>query len=416
MNWKRSYLFPVFATLLLAACDSFQEDLAPKGEDELILRPTVSALPNTSLYIDLKKTLQTSEVVKFELIVMPSKGQASITDESVLHYVPNQDFISGEDFLTIELINQSGVVVDSDSLFISMSASADSLPCFNGALSDYYYTEENSSLTFNPLSNDGYCPEQPSGAILDIIEDPEHGEVQQVELFTYSYTPEAGFIGSDSFMYELTLVDDEGSEYYSLAMVTIEVKEAYSHCDSLVSPFTYHIENHSEPFHIIEAFRPDPFCGSYNDYTITVLEVASGKAEVVDDHYIKYTPGSDTIDFINYKIALPTKTLYNEIMITFGEQRCLEAFDDWYELEVLDSIGTSRDPYRLGVTSNDVICGEYSLEILEQGSIGVAEVSGGLVSYYADEEFAGTMETRFKYEVCSSGACDQAWVNLTVSK
>lgn len=427
MNWKKCiYYLTILAAV--SACDTFQEDVAPQGEDELILKEAITALPNTSLYIDLKTIIQTSETVRFSIGNQPQKGEASINDQSILLYKPKADFLSGHDFLSINLINSGGVMIDTDSIWINMASSADSLPCLNGALTDYYYTAVNEPIIIQPILNDGYCPDETSGAILDFIEDPANGSIEQVELFTYKYTPDTDFEGTDGFMYELTLVDEAGVSHYSIAQVSVTVfadTASYYPCDSLIQPIDYYISSDSDSSsYIIQAYQSDPFCGDL-EHQLEIRSVYSGAATVLNQSFIEYFPGTDTIDFIEYSIHFEGgHTVDNYVTIYFESQTdptdsvCGTANDDFYELFfVPDSTGTENEPFILNPLDNDEVCGSIDMRIIQDPGIGTASLyENSQLIYYVSEEFAGNMQTEMFYEICDNVKCDTAMISLSITK
>ncbi|MEQ8473942.1 MAG: hypothetical protein RIC35_22290 [Marinoscillum sp.] len=428
MNWKK-HLFYLTTLAMVSACDSFVDDVAPQGEDELVLQDAISALPNTSLFIDLKTLLRSSEAVKFSIGSQPGKGTASIDDKSILLYQPKVDFVTGQDVLSINLINTAGTTIDTDSIWINMASSADSIPCLNGALADYYYTEVNQPVIIQPILNDGYCADKTSGAILNFTESPTNGTIEQVELFTYRYTPNVDFVGDDAFMYELTLVDEAGEEHYSISQVNVAVfQDTTSHypCDSLIQPIDYYITSDSvSASYMILVYQSDPFCGDL-DHQLEIVSVASGSATVYDPSSIQYFPGSDTIDFIEYSIHFEDgHSVDNYVTIYFdystddpSDSICGIAHDDDYNLFfVADSIGTELDPFILDPVTNDEVCGQVDLRIIEAPTIGTASLyETNQIAYYVSEEFAGTMETQLLYEICDHVKCDTAMMTLSVTK
>lgn len=434
---KNSYL--LFISIIVISCDSFQDDASPKAEEELDIKSAIAALPNTSLFIDLKKTINTDEVVRFAISTSPTKGNATISEEAVLLYMPFTEFQSGQDFISLDLIDGSGQTIDTDSIFISMTISEDSLPCFNGALSDYYHTQENSSVVIYPISNDGYCVDQISGAVMDILDEPAHGTLNKIELFTYSYLPDDGFIGTDEFMYELTLIDGDGLEYNSLAQINIEVINYQDMlnalCDSLITePQLFSLITPGLSEYYFDPFLKDPLCGSLS-YEIDIVSVEYGVATATDSGQIKYLPGMASEDKILFDIIYldSDEVISNYIQIEFIQDTLcnhgffkLEATPDYYELIFdNDSIGTSQNPYLINIADNDIHCFDYTLEILTQPDIGVAEIVDDsendgilLLSYYSEEEFEGaqTEITRFKYKICSDDGCSEAEITIQVTK
>ncbi|WP_421893551.1 Ig-like domain-containing protein [Marinoscillum sp.] len=416
MTWKNQIFQILIASILLASCDAFQEDVAPKGEEELVLVEGISALPNTPVFIDLKKTIRSSETVRFSIGAAPIKGSATISDQAILQYIPNSDFTQGQDVVSIQLINRSGQPIDTDSLLITMATSADSLPCFNGALSDYYSVSKNSSLIIYPIANDGYCVESTSGAVIDFLAEPAHGTLSQVELFTYRYTPDVDFVGQEQFMYELTLIDNEGAEFYSLGQVNIEVTIASSGCDSMVYPLTYEMPDSLSYLDVLP-YAPSPACDVFT-WTVHLKSVLSGSAEVLHNGLIRYYPGTDSIDVIDYSISFGDQTFDNQITIIIEgrtDDQCLEAIYDEYQLPIKkDSLGTRDHPYILDVAENDITCSsEYAIAILIEPEIGVSSVNAEhMIEYYVEDFESDSTETALLYQICAGGACDTAHVSL----
>lgn len=67
------------------------------------------------------------------------------------------------------------------------------------AADDYVTTARNTPVTFSPLWNDTDTPDQ------DLISfgQPQHGTVELVGIDALKYTPDTGYVGSDSFTYVL---------------------------------------------------------------------------------------------------------------------------------------------------------------------------------------------------------------------
>lgn len=64
---------------------------------------------------------------------------------------------------------------------------------------DYVTTAKNTVVTFSPLANDSDTPQQNFGGI---IYGPSNGTAQVVGLDGIRYTPNTGYTGSDSLVYE----------------------------------------------------------------------------------------------------------------------------------------------------------------------------------------------------------------------
>lgn len=420
MNWKIRHLHPaILLGILLTACDSFQEDVLPKSEDELAVQGAVSILPGTVLFLDLKDAVNASGAVQVRIELEPAKGTANIDEDAILKYTPNPDFLTGQDFMSLNLINQEGSTIDTDSVFINVVQSTDSLPCQNGALSDYYSTPNDQVLVFSPLLNDGLCGDEISEVCLNFTTQPEHGQlVSGDSSFTYQYIPEANFIGTDIFMYELTISCADGNSKSSMAQISIDVyDDLLSGCDSMVYPFHYVLEWPLEEYYIFEPFKPHPLCDVF-EWTVDSLFANSGQVEVNEDEMINYFPGTASEDLITYRISFGGRKFHNSIHIQIAMDdtiSCPDAIDDEFYLYIVeDSIGTIDHPHILPPANNDTFCTEaFTIDILESPSVGVATVTDEqLIEYYVEEEFSGVTETTLKYELCNDGQCDAAYVQI----
>ena len=419
-----------FATILIG-CDSFQEDLAPMTEQKIGLSQSVSVLPNTPLFLDLKKNLKTSGAVKFQIASVPEQGNVTILENSILHYKPHDTFKSGSDIVSLAMVNESGQVISTESLMITMAVSADSLPCFNGALSDYYIIYVGESQNFNPINNDGYCVENTSGAILNFLEKPKHGKLEQTSLFVYKYTPNENYIGSDTFRYELTLIDNERQEFSSIAEVRFEMREdELLGCDSLIYPFTVVLADSLRSIEI-SPFTPDFACDEI-DWDISINSVSTGSARITSGRQIEYTRGfdNDSTGVIYYQMGIGDIIIQNQINLVIEPLKkddlgdCLIAVDDSLYLSInVDSTGTSYEPYYLNFssfTSNDTFCdSNFEVSLLTQPNLGEARVFifdrfSKFVIFSIEEEFTGIRETSLIYEICDSEGCDSAVIYLQI--
>lgn len=418
-----------FIAACLIGCDSFENDSEPQGEEVFDLDPTIVALPGTSVFIDLSDKVNTSDVVTFNLEKAPSKGSAAISESAVLNYSPNDDFLSGSDLLMVKLINENGTILDLDTIIISMEDSLINIPCFNGALSDYYLTTIDSAVVIEPILNDGYCVDETSGAIINITSQPQNGQLDPVELFVYEYTPDPGFEGIDSFMYELELIDNNGNSNLSLAQVTVEVisdiDTTTNNC-FITYPGQLTLPTAFEQYHIIEPFvNESPACDVLS-WGLDIIEVTNGQAIVNHEGFIQYYPanyGEGDSAIIEYDITI-FETVRHSMKISFYDSldttpicdSVLTANDDFYSLNLVDSTNHTGS-YKLFPTINDVFCDSAFVTILSGPDLGTASIDDSTnILYSSFEEFTGSKTTSILYELCDGITCDTATFNLEVIK
>lgn len=429
---KRIFYILLFGGLLVS-CDSFQEDVEPVNDDVLVIKDAMRTVPNTPLYIDLKRDIRSSQAVRFGIEKLPDKGIVAIYSNAILEYKPHQTFTSGSDFFALSLEDESGQTLDIDSMYISMgSADEGNLDhawssCERTALSDFYQTTVNEEVSIFPLENDGFCDSSYQSFEVSILEEPKNGTLSKVfsqfENYSYTYQPEIDFIGEDEFMYDVTYIDSLGNEQYSLAKVFITISDSViQSCDSAVYPFYYVITDSLDHVDFMP-FDPMADC-PISDWTVEIEAVASGDVEILESGLIRYYPGYEDIDSINYQVTFLETTYRNTITIFLenvvrDSTFCTNAEDDWYYLNVLDSIGRSDNPFFLDILTNDMICSDDDVivSLLTEPDVGDAYLdSANQMVYYVDQEFAGVREFDMLYEICGPDLCDSAFIHLTIEQ
>ncbi len=88
------------------------------------------------------------------------------------------------------------------------------------AISDTLTVQVDTSVTIEALQND-FDPEG-AGLTLDKVDQPSHGTATLVRAGQIDYTPEEGFVGTDTFSYEISDINDNKST----GTITVNVFEA----------------------------------------------------------------------------------------------------------------------------------------------------------------------------------------------
>jgi hypothetical protein len=140
----------------------------------------------------------------------PSSGSASNNGDGTVTYTPNTNF-AGADSFTYDACDPGGLC-DQASVSITVTAVNDA----PAAGDDSATTFQDDEVTVNVLANDS----DPDGDSLSVanLSDPPNGFATESG-GTVTYTPDPGFLGTDSFTYEAC---DPGG-LCSLATVTITV-------------------------------------------------------------------------------------------------------------------------------------------------------------------------------------------------
>jgi hypothetical protein len=144
----------------------------------------------------------------------PTNGNLTFNGNGSFSYTPNTNFLGDDSFqytLTDTLGNSSSAVVN-----LSVRNSA---PVTND---DFFSVVHDRQLTGNVLSNDYDIDED---TLQTILTGTGHGTVALTSAGGFTYTPQAGFVGEDSFQY--TSTDGEFTETATVTiLVTNEAPEA----------------------------------------------------------------------------------------------------------------------------------------------------------------------------------------------
>jgi VCBS repeat-containing protein len=188
----------------LAVDDAFDVN---EGDTLTVAAPGV--LANDS---DVDDTLLTTA-----LVAAPAFGTLVLNADGSFTYVPNASFC-GMDSYTYSVSDASG---STDTATVTINVA-----CVNQApvaFDDAYSVDEGSKLNVTApgvLGNDSDADGDPLTAIL--VAGPLHGALTLDLDGSFSYTPEAGFSGGDSFSY---LARDTGNADSNTAAVTITVNQ-----------------------------------------------------------------------------------------------------------------------------------------------------------------------------------------------
>lgn len=144
----------------------------------------------------------------FKATSAPSHGTLAMNADGSYIYTPAAGF-AGTDSFTYQVKDPTGQV----------SAATETItitPPTIAAVDDNYTTPYNTALTTgNAASDDTYAP----GSTFAVVSAPTHGIVAMNANGTYTYTPAAGFIGTDSFTYRIT--DPTGQTSTATDMIVV---------------------------------------------------------------------------------------------------------------------------------------------------------------------------------------------------
>jgi VCBS repeat-containing protein len=144
----------------------------------------------------------------------PSHGSVTLNSNGSFTYTPDGDYNGGDSFT----YKANDGLADSNTATVNITVNAVNDPPV--ANDDSYSTDEDETLNVSApgvLGNDSDVEDDPLSAIK--VSDPSHGSVTLNSNGSFSYTPDAGYSGSDSFTYKA----NDGAADSNTATVNISV-------------------------------------------------------------------------------------------------------------------------------------------------------------------------------------------------
>lgn len=157
------------------------------------------------------------DVIAAELITGPSNGSLTLNPNGAFVYTPDGGFFGDDSFTYIAVDGESDSAVTKVNITVT-EVSANDAPV---ATDDVYSTPQDTTLIVDTepgiLAND---TDQDGDALtVELVSSTSRGSLTLNTNGTFSYTPESGFVGSDSFTYRA----NDGIETSDTANVTINV-------------------------------------------------------------------------------------------------------------------------------------------------------------------------------------------------
>ncbi|WP_435264335.1 tandem-95 repeat protein [Tenacibaculum sp. nBUS_03] len=345
----------------------------------------------------------------------PSNGTVTISSNGEYTYTPNAGF-TGEDTFTYTVCdNGSPQACDTTTVTIEVipetSVGVNDGPIANN---DTGNTEVGIAVSGNLISNDF----DPNGDPLTInttpVTNPSNGTVTINADGTYTYTPNPGFTGEDTFEYE---VCDNGSPALcSTAVVTITVSPVDGTNDSYAHDDAFNGDSNSTISGNVLSNDTDPEGNIQTVTTTPVTGPSNGTLIINSDGTFIYTPttGYSGTDSFVYEVCdngTPVVCDQATVYLTVNPVNTTDAVVDIANTYVDESV------------SGNVLTNDEDLEGNTQTVSSNTNPSNGTVTISSNGEYtytpnAGfTGEDTFTYTVCDNGspqACDTTTVTIEV--
>lgn len=137
----------------------------------------------------------------------PANGQANLVTNGRLTYVPAPGF-QGTDSFSYRIRDDQGAYSGFGTVTIDVLEPSNRAPV---AITDWYYTPEGTDLAVSAVEGLRVNDLDPDGDdfLLVSFSSPDHGALSVVTDGSFSFRPDPGFVGQDSFSYRLR--DDRGA-------------------------------------------------------------------------------------------------------------------------------------------------------------------------------------------------------------
>lgn len=393
------------AHIYLTACDDYIPSACSTNE---IFSVIVNAPPVASdLNIDVPQNTNSTACLPFidedgststtVIIEQPTNGNAVVTPPpGCIVYTPDAGFV-GMDSVLVQICdyyNQCDtayIYLNVEDLFV--------------ANNDTTTTENDVSITANWQTNDL------NGDLADTVyiqTPPANGTVTINENGTYTYTPNSGFIGADSFTY--TICDNSAATNYGCetATVLITVNDAlHANDDSVTTP-----ENTSITIPVV-----------INDDTpaavvpVAITQPANGVLSSLGNGSYVYlpNPGFSGLDSFMYVISLAgygSDTAIVYITVLDNGQNPVANNDtgttDANDAITIDVLLNDTNPNGNGLVVSEIVSGPT------HGSVTIN--ADGTITYTPASDYSGS--DSFVYQVCDDvlgNLCATATVTITVN-
>ncbi|WP_299106782.1 Ig-like domain-containing protein [uncultured Tenacibaculum sp.] len=351
-----------------------------------------------------------------------NNGTLTLNANGTFTYVPNAGFTGTDSFVYQVCDNGTPQACDEGTVIITVGGLANTTVAIN----DIANTNEGTTLTGNVLTND-YDPEGDTQTVNTTpVTNVSNGTITLNSDGSYTYIPDAGFTGEDSFIYEVC--DNGTPQACDQGEVFIEVlpDTTSSNNAPIANADTAITEEGTTVTGNVASNDYDPDGDPLTVNTTPVTNVSNGTLTLNADGTFTYVPnagftGTDTFTYQICDDASPTPlcdTATVEIKVNTDTGNITVANDDAFD--------TVADKANNNVTGN-VLDNDFDPEgdMQTVNTTPVSNVSNGTLTLNADGSFdyqpnAGFAgQDSFVYQVCDDGtpqACDQATVIILVRK
>jgi hypothetical protein len=360
---------------------------------------TATTDEDTSVIVDVKANDSDPEGDSFDVIAVgtPTNGTAELLPNGTVKYTPNADYF-GTDTFTYTIEDQFGAT-DTATVTVDVTGVNEV-----DAVDDTASTALDTPVAIDVLANDS----DPEGDAINVIGStpPSNGTIT-LSGGVFTYTPNAGFTGTDTFTYTI----DDALGATDIATVTVSVGMTGPNTVDAVDD-AYTTDEDTSLIVDVTTNDTDP---QGDPITVTAVGTpANGTAVLQPDGTVKYTPNAD---FFGTDTFTYTVTDGNGATDVATVTVTVDPVNDNPDSEDDLVVTQGDDPVTIPVLDNDTDPDGDPLDIIDistptNGT--VTENPDGTLSYDPNDGFTGT--DTFTYTVSDgNGGTDSSTVTVVVN-
>jgi gliding motility-associated-like protein len=347
-----------------------------------------------------------------QVTVAPANGVAVVNADGTISYTPNVGFDDGTDTFTYEICDDGSTSQCSTAVVTVSVPEQELAPVAND---DQFSTNEDVPVSGNILSNDSDGNNDALIVNTTPIVSPANGTLMLNTDGTFTYTPNAGFNGTDSFSYEVC--DDATPSQCDQAIATITVNSVN---DAPV--LTKELVTVDEDGVVGGTLQDNVTDEDSNGFTFSLVSTTNPATEGVftlnSDGTYSFTPA----DNFNGMLLITFEVCDNGNPSACSQETIEITIDPVNDAPVainggFTSNGITNSTGTLADFTDDPDGDVLSYAVVNDPTNGTVVVNtDGTYTYSPESGFAGT--TSFTYEVCDGATpplCDQATITITIN-
>ena len=344
----------------------------------------------------------------------PANGQANPQTDGAIIYTPEAAFTGSDSFAYEVCDNAAAPLCDTATVTVAIEAIPNQAPV---AVNDNATTRQGQTVTIVVLSNDS----DPDGTLnafsVKVKSDPANGQAKEEANGSIRYTPSAGFVGSDSFTYEVC--DDAVAPLCDSATVAVTVAAIPNKDPMVIDDNATTLQDQAITVDVL-ANDADPEDALDPSSLRVDSGPGNGQASVGIAHTITYTPTLNFVgdDSFSYRVCDSASACgmasVNIVVISPSISNTIYVVDDLFG-------GLTDQPITGNILTND---SDPEGDALLAPVLDGLPANGTVEPFNADGSFTYTPNpgfsggNSFTYQLCDTGvpqACGSATVTITIT-